>query len=167
MLLCCWLPSFSLNAARINKVGGLWGVEGFKGYSVCILLRIGGVFFTFMNPNFLSLSLFLPFIPLSLFVILPLALLRLELHPEVTRGEVRRLWSSLFTQQDGSVDFQQFIRHFGPSPKSCCFPNAKHNPPKRGDNDFMRLSKRLNCVSDILVDALRAKVGVWKYLGIV
>ncbi|XP_043098981.1 EF-hand calcium-binding domain-containing protein 6 isoform X3 [Puntigrus tetrazona] len=83
---------------------------------------------------------------------------RLELHPEVTRGEVRRLWSSLFTQQDGSVDFQQFIRHFGPSPKSCCYPNAKHNPPKRGDNDFMRLSKRLNCVSDILVDALRAKV---------
>ncbi|XP_059409186.1 EF-hand calcium-binding domain-containing protein 6-like [Carassius carassius] len=83
---------------------------------------------------------------------------RLELHPEVTRGEVRRLWSSLFTQQDGSVDFQQFIRHFGPSPKSCCYPNAKHNPPKRGDNDLMRLSKRLNCVSDILVDALRAKV---------
>ncbi|XP_026059644.1 EF-hand calcium-binding domain-containing protein 6 [Carassius auratus] len=83
---------------------------------------------------------------------------RLELHPEVTRGEVRRLWSSLFTQQDGSVDFQQFIRHFGPSPKSCCYPNAKHNPPKRGDNDLMRLSKRFNCVSDILVDALRAKV---------
>uniref|UniRef100_A0A9J8BX58 Si:dkey-256e7.5 n=1 Tax=Cyprinus carpio carpio TaxID=630221 RepID=A0A9J8BX58_CYPCA len=83
---------------------------------------------------------------------------RLELHPEVTRGEVRRLWSSLFTQQDGTVDFQQFIRHFGPSPKSCCYPNAKHNPPKRGDNDFMRLSKTLNCVSDILVDALRAKV---------
>ncbi|XP_073721570.1 EF-hand calcium-binding domain-containing protein 6 isoform X2 [Misgurnus anguillicaudatus] len=83
---------------------------------------------------------------------------RLELHPEVTRGEVRKLWSSLFTQQDGTVDFQQFIRHFGPSPKSCCFPNAKHNPPKRGDNDFMRLSKTLNCVSDILVDSLRAKV---------
>ncbi|XP_051746043.1 EF-hand calcium-binding domain-containing protein 6 [Ctenopharyngodon idella] len=83
---------------------------------------------------------------------------RLAFHPEVTRGEVRRLWSSLFTQQDGTVDFQQFIRHFGPSPKSCCYPNAKHNPPKRGDNDFMRLSNRLNCVSDILVDALRAKV---------
>ncbi|XP_067298882.1 EF-hand calcium-binding domain-containing protein 6 [Pseudorasbora parva] len=83
---------------------------------------------------------------------------RLAFHPEVTRGEVRRLWSSLFTQQDGTVDFQQFIRHFGPSPKSCCYPNAKYNPPKRGDNDFMRLSKRLNCVSDILVDALRAKV---------
>ncbi|KAK9980760.1 hypothetical protein ABG768_000349 [Culter alburnus] len=83
---------------------------------------------------------------------------RLAFHPEVTRGEVRRLWSSLLTQQDGTVDFQQFIRHFGPSPKSCCYPNAKHNPPKRGDNDFMRLSNRLNCVSDILVDALRAKV---------
>ncbi|XP_051558211.1 EF-hand calcium-binding domain-containing protein 6 [Myxocyprinus asiaticus] len=83
---------------------------------------------------------------------------RLELHPEVTRGEVRRLWSSLFTQQDGTVDFQQFIRHFGPSPKSYCYPNAKRNPPKHGDNDLMRLSKRLNCVSDILVDSLRAKV---------
>ncbi|TRY84935.1 hypothetical protein DNTS_004026 [Danionella cerebrum] len=77
---------------------------------------------------------------------------------EVTRKEVRRLWSSLFTQQDGTVEFQQFIRHFGPSPKSCCYPNAKHNPPKRGDNDFMRLSNRLSYVSDILVDALRAKV---------
>ncbi|XP_005168423.1 EF-hand calcium-binding domain-containing protein 6 isoform X2 [Danio rerio] len=83
---------------------------------------------------------------------------RLVPHQEVTRGEVRRLWSSLFTQQDGTVDFQQFLRHFGPSPRSCCFPNAKRNPPKRGDNDFMRLSNRLSYVSDILVDALRAKV---------
>ncbi|KAL7824282.1 hypothetical protein AOLI_G00329920, partial [Acnodon oligacanthus] len=82
---------------------------------------------------------------------------RFPVQPEITRGEVRRLWSSLLTRQDGTVEFEHFVRHFGPSPTSRRYPNAKRCPPKRGDNDFMRLSNKLSYVSDILVDALRAK----------
>ncbi|XP_017537233.1 EF-hand calcium-binding domain-containing protein 6 [Pygocentrus nattereri] len=83
---------------------------------------------------------------------------RFPVQPEITRGEVRRLWSSLLTRQDGTVEFEHFVRHFGPSPTSRRYPNAKRCPPKRGDNDLMRLSNKLSYVSDILVDALRAKV---------
>ncbi|XP_076870217.1 EF-hand calcium-binding domain-containing protein 6 isoform X2 [Brachyhypopomus gauderio] len=83
---------------------------------------------------------------------------RFPVQPEVTRGEVRRVWSSLLTRLDGTLDFQHFIRHFGPSPASRHYPNAKRCPPRRGDNDRMRLSNTLSYVSDILVDALRSKV---------
>ncbi|XP_007232854.3 EF-hand calcium-binding domain-containing protein 6 [Astyanax mexicanus] len=83
---------------------------------------------------------------------------RFPVLSEITRGEVRHLWSSLLTRQDGTVEFEHFIRHFGPSPTSRRYPNSKRCPPKRGDNDLMRLSKNLSYVSDILVDSLRAKV---------
>ncbi|XP_066517698.1 EF-hand calcium-binding domain-containing protein 6 isoform X2 [Hoplias malabaricus] len=83
---------------------------------------------------------------------------RFSVQSEITRGEVRHLWSSLLTRQDGTVEFEHFIRHFGPSPRSRRYPNAKRFPPKRGDYDFLRLSNKLSYVSDILVDALRAKV---------
>ncbi|XP_035385431.1 EF-hand calcium-binding domain-containing protein 6 [Electrophorus electricus] len=83
---------------------------------------------------------------------------RFPVQPEITRGEVRHLWLSLLTRQDGTLDFQHFVRHFGPSPASCRYPDAKRCPPRRGDNDLMRLSNKLSYVSDILVDALRAKV---------
>ncbi|KAL4640541.1 EF-hand calcium-binding domain-containing protein 6-like isoform X1 [Arapaima gigas] len=83
---------------------------------------------------------------------------RFDIRPEVSRGEVRRLWATLITNQDKTVDFLQFVRHFGHSPKSACFPNAKVCPPRAGDEDRRKRSRRLNCVSDILVDAVRAKV---------
>ncbi|XP_031415239.1 EF-hand calcium-binding domain-containing protein 6-like [Clupea harengus] len=83
---------------------------------------------------------------------------RFLVHPEVTRGQIRQLWGTLITQQDGTLDFLQFARHFGPSPKSSCFPNAKRCPPQRGDENLRQRSKRLTCVSDILGNAVRAKV---------
>ncbi|KAJ8335897.1 hypothetical protein SKAU_G00392390 [Synaphobranchus kaupii] len=83
---------------------------------------------------------------------------RLDIHPEVSRGEIRRLWGTLITNQDGTLEFLQFARHFGHSPKSACFPNAKLCPPRRGDEDVRQRSKTLNGVSDILVDSVRAKV---------
>ncbi|XP_029115115.1 EF-hand calcium-binding domain-containing protein 6 [Scleropages formosus] len=83
---------------------------------------------------------------------------RFRIRPEVSRGEVRRLWATLLTNQDKTLDFLQFVRHFGHSPKSACFPNAKVCPPRTGDEDRRKRSRRLNCVSDILVDAVRAKV---------
>ncbi|XP_043920865.1 EF-hand calcium-binding domain-containing protein 6-like [Protopterus annectens] len=87
-----------------------------------------------------------------------LLLKRFDIQPEVTRGEIRRLWETLITNQDKTLDFLQFVRHFGYSPKSACFPNAKLSPPKKGDDDFKIRSKKLNCDTDILVDRVRAKV---------
>ncbi|XP_069055700.1 EF-hand calcium-binding domain-containing protein 6-like [Pleurodeles waltl] len=81
-----------------------------------------------------------------------------DIHPEITRGEIRRLWETLITNQDKTLDFLEFVRHFGFSPKSACFPNAKISPPKKGDSDFKMRSNKLNCDSDILVDRVRAKV---------
>ncbi|XP_041944700.1 EF-hand calcium-binding domain-containing protein 6 [Alosa sapidissima] len=83
---------------------------------------------------------------------------RFLVHPEVSRGQIRQLWASLITQQDGTLDFLQFARHFGPSLKSSRFPNAKRCPPQRGDENLRQRSKRLTCLSDILVDAVHAKV---------
>ncbi|XP_075466386.1 EF-hand calcium-binding domain-containing protein 6-like [Ascaphus truei] len=83
---------------------------------------------------------------------------RFDIQPEVTRGEIRRVWNTFITNQDKTLDYLEFVRHFGYSPKSACFPNAKISPPKKGDGDFKIRSKKLNCDSDILVDNVRAKV---------
>ncbi|XP_075705752.1 EF-hand calcium-binding domain-containing protein 6-like [Rhinoderma darwinii] len=83
---------------------------------------------------------------------------RFDIQPRVTRGEIRRLWSTFITNQDKTLDYLEFVRHFGYSPKSACYPNAKISPPKKGDGDFKIRSKKLNCDSDILIDNVRAKV---------
>nr|XP_042697966.1 EF-hand calcium-binding domain-containing protein 6-like isoform X3 [Chrysemys picta bellii] len=87
-----------------------------------------------------------------------LLLKRFDIQPEITRGEIRRLWETLITNQDNTLDFMEFVRHFGYSPSSLCFPNAKISPPRKGDNNFRLCSKKLSCDSDILVDRVRAKV---------
>ncbi|XP_044875314.1 EF-hand calcium-binding domain-containing protein 6-like isoform X4 [Mauremys mutica] len=83
---------------------------------------------------------------------------RFDIRPEITRGEIRKLWETLITNQDNTLDFMEFVRHFGYSPSSSCFPNAKISPPRKGDNNFRLCSKKLSCDSDILVDSVRAKV---------
>ncbi|KAM9528261.1 EF-hand calcium-binding domain-containing protein 6 isoform 5-T5 [Salvelinus alpinus] len=83
---------------------------------------------------------------------------RFDIHPEVSRGEIRHLWVTLITNQDRTLDFLQLARHFGYSPKSSCFPNAKRSPPKKGDENLRQCSRKLHCVSDILADGVRAKV---------
>ncbi|XP_007891051.2 EF-hand calcium-binding domain-containing protein 6 [Callorhinchus milii] len=83
---------------------------------------------------------------------------RCHVWPEITRGEIRRLWETLITNQDKTLDFLEFVRHFGFSPKSACYPNAKTSPPRKGDSDLRMCSKNLNCASDIIVDSVRAKV---------
>ncbi|KAK6493124.1 hypothetical protein HHUSO_G2620 [Huso huso] len=67
-------------------------------------------------------------------------------------------WETLIKNQDKTLEFLEFVRHFGYSPKSACFPNAKISPPKKGDDNFRLCSKKLNCASDILVDSVRAKL---------
>ncbi|XP_063776809.1 EF-hand calcium-binding domain-containing protein 6-like isoform X3 [Pseudophryne corroboree] len=83
---------------------------------------------------------------------------RFDIQPGVTRGEIHRLWGTFITNQDKTLDYLEFVRHFGYSPKSACYPNAKISPPKKGDGDFKIRSKKLNCDSDILIDNVRAKV---------
>ncbi|XP_025063845.1 EF-hand calcium-binding domain-containing protein 6-like [Alligator sinensis] len=83
---------------------------------------------------------------------------RFDIQPEITRGEIRRLWETLITNQDNTLDYLEFIRHFGYSPSSACFPNAKISPPRKGDSNLRLRSKNLSCDSDILVDRVRAKV---------
>ncbi|XP_069755988.1 EF-hand calcium-binding domain-containing protein 6-like [Narcine bancroftii] len=81
-----------------------------------------------------------------------------DIHPPVSRNEVGRLWRTLTTSQNNTLDFHQFVRHFGFSPKSACFPNAKICPPVKGDSDFLIRSRKLNCDTNIIEDNLQAKV---------
>ncbi|XP_038061355.1 EF-hand calcium-binding domain-containing protein 6-like [Patiria miniata] len=83
---------------------------------------------------------------------------KLNMKPEITRGEIRRLWDTFITSQNRTYSFLEFIRHFGYSMKSAAFPNAKVSPPKRGDSDFLIRSRKLNCAADMLEDNLRSKV---------
>lgn len=120
------------------------------------LYVVGIVPLFFLHPFLPLFSLSCSFSP-SLFIF---SSCRFDIHPEVSRGEIRHLWVTLITNQDRTLDFLQLARHFGYSPKSSCFPNAKRSPPKKGDENLRQCSRKLHCVSDILADGVRAKVGV-------
>ncbi|XP_041066373.1 EF-hand calcium-binding domain-containing protein 6-like [Carcharodon carcharias] len=81
-----------------------------------------------------------------------------DIHPIINRDEVRKLWSTVITSHDNTLDFYEFVRHFGFSPKSACYPSAKIYPPVKGDSDFLIRSRKLNCDMDIIEDNLQAKV---------
>ncbi|MBN3281943.1 EFCB6 protein, partial [Polyodon spathula] len=83
---------------------------------------------------------------------------RCDIHPHVSREEVDKLWGPVITNEDGTLDFLQFVRHFGFSPLSACYPNAKRVPPVKGDSDFLIRSRKLNSDTEITVECLRAKV---------
>ncbi|XP_075071216.1 EF-hand calcium-binding domain-containing protein 6-like [Mixophyes fleayi] len=83
---------------------------------------------------------------------------RCEVHPEVSREEVDKIWKTLIRNQDQTADFYQFVRHFGFSVKSSCFPNAKIAPPVRGDGDCFIRSLKLNSDTRIIANILQSKV---------
>lgn len=88
-----------------------------------------------------------------------------EIKPEVTRGEIRDLWKTFITNKDKTLDYYEFVRHFGFSKTSAAFPNAKRVPPRHGDADFMIRSRKLNCAADMLQDSLRSKIDyMWEDL---
>jgi len=76
----------------------------------------------------------------------------------VTRNEVKRLWDTLITDQRGCLEYWQFVRTFGYSLDSAAFPNAKVSPPKRGDNDFMMRSNKLNSDKHLLHHLLKTNI---------
>ncbi|KAG8548553.1 hypothetical protein GDO81_024985 [Engystomops pustulosus] len=83
---------------------------------------------------------------------------RCDVNPEISREEVGRIWKTLILNQDQTVDYYQFIRHFGFSTKSSCFPNAKISPPVRGDGDCLIRSLKLNSDTRIIANFLQTKV---------
>ncbi|CAF3658026.1 unnamed protein product [Rotaria sp. Silwood1] len=68
---------------------------------------------------------------------------RLDIKPEVTRNEIDLIWSRCHLKENGHLDFYQFLREFGYTKRSAHYPNAKKNPPKRGDADFLLTSRKL------------------------
>ncbi|XP_071132204.1 EF-hand calcium-binding domain-containing protein 6-like isoform X4 [Mytilus edulis] len=90
---------------------------------------------------------------------------RFDIKPEISRGEIRELWKTFITNTDKTLDYLQFVRHFGFSARSAHFPNAKVQPPRKGDADFMIRSRKLNCAADMLQDSLRSKIDyMWEEL---
>ncbi|XP_044154560.1 EF-hand calcium-binding domain-containing protein 6-like [Bufo gargarizans] len=83
---------------------------------------------------------------------------RCDTRPEISREEVRRIWKTLILNQDQTVDFFQFVRHYGFSVKSSCYPNAKISPPVRGDGDCLVRSLKLNSDTKIIANFLQTKV---------
>ncbi|XP_056385781.1 EF-hand calcium-binding domain-containing protein 6-like isoform X2 [Hyla sarda] len=83
---------------------------------------------------------------------------RCDVRPEISREDVGRIWKTLILNQDQTVDFFQFVRHFGFSIKSSCFPNAKISPPVRGDGDCLIRSLKLNSDTKIIENFLQTKV---------
>ncbi|XP_066457517.1 EF-hand calcium-binding domain-containing protein 6-like isoform X2 [Eleutherodactylus coqui] len=83
---------------------------------------------------------------------------RCDVSPDISREEVGQIWKTLILNQDQTVDFFQFIRHFGFSLKSSCFPNAKISPPVRGDVDGLIRSLKLNSDTKIIANILQMKV---------
>lgn len=76
----------------------------------------------------------------------------------ITRNEIKRLWDTLITDQRGYLEYWQFVRTFTYSLDSAAFPNAKVSPPKRGDNDFMMRSNKLNSDKHLLHHLLKSNI---------
>jgi hypothetical protein len=66
-----------------------------------------------------------------------------SLRPEVNRREIDLIWSRCHLKDNGTLELQQFLREFGYSKRSAHYPNAKWNPPERGDADCLLTSRKL------------------------
>ncbi|CAH8633597.1 unnamed protein product [Schistosoma rodhaini] len=81
-----------------------------------------------------------------------------NIRPEITRGEIRRLWPEFFVDQKHCLSFHEFMRHFLYRKSEAAYPNAKFVPPRLGDADLMPCSNKLNGVTCLIKDSLRAKI---------
>ncbi|XP_015203044.2 EF-hand calcium-binding domain-containing protein 6-like isoform X1 [Lepisosteus oculatus] len=83
-----------------------------------------------------------------------------NIQPHISREEVRKLWETLIMNQDGTLDFHHFVRHFVFSLSSACYPSSKRAPPVKGDSDFLLRSRKLNSDTEITMSHLCAKVQI-------
>lgn len=74
--------------------------------------------------------------------------------------EIQVLWSKCHLKENGTLDFEQFFRQFGYSKKSAQYPNAKTNPPIRGDRDFLLTSNKLYADSILVQETTRHAIRV-------
>ncbi|CAH8864547.1 unnamed protein product [Trichobilharzia szidati] len=81
-----------------------------------------------------------------------------NIEPEITRGEIRQLWPEFFVDRKHCLSFHEFIRHFLYRKSDAAYPNAKLVPPRLGDADLMPCSNKLNGVTCLIKDSLRAKI---------
>ncbi|CAF1332292.1 unnamed protein product, partial [Adineta ricciae] len=68
---------------------------------------------------------------------------RFPIKPEITKKEVELLWCQCHLKENGTLDFDEFLRQFGYSKRSAHYPNAKQNPPQKGDRDYLLTSNKL------------------------
>jgi hypothetical protein len=85
---------------------------------------------------------------------------RLRLPQPVTSAELDLIWSQCHLKENGRLEFHQFVREFGYSKGSAHYPNAKWNPPRRGDADSLLTSRKLYgdtvLVHETALNAIRA-----------
>ncbi|CAH8619279.1 unnamed protein product [Heterobilharzia americana] len=81
-----------------------------------------------------------------------------NIEPEITRGEIRKLWPEFFVDRKQCLSFHEFLRHFLYRKSDASYPNAKLVPPRLGDADLMPCSNKLNGVTCLIKDSLRAKI---------
>ncbi|THD26927.1 hypothetical protein D915_002267 [Fasciola hepatica] len=85
----------------------------------------------------------------------------LHIEPEITLGELRILWPTLFTGVKQMITLHEFLRHFLYNKLDAAYPNSKLVPPRLGDADLRPCSKRLNGVTCLLKDSLRSKIDLY------
>ncbi|VDP71640.1 unnamed protein product [Echinostoma caproni] len=85
----------------------------------------------------------------------------LRIEPEITRGELRALWPTLFTGVKQMLTLHEIFRHFLYKKSEAAYPNAKLVPPRLGDSDLRPCSNRLNGVTCLLKDSLRSKIELY------
>ncbi|UJR34858.1 hypothetical protein I4U23_027637 [Adineta vaga] len=66
-----------------------------------------------------------------------------SIKPEISFKEIQLIWSQCHLKESGKLDFDEFLRQFGYSKASAHYPNAKQNPPTKGDRDFLLTSNKL------------------------
>ena len=80
----------------------------------------------------------------------------------MTREECRKLWPQFRLNAKNTLDWHEFLRYFLYDQSTAAFPNAKHAPPRKGDDDFNKRSNRLNGVQYFLKDSVRQMID-WKF----
>ena len=89
-------------------------------------------------------------------------LLKVNIQPPVTREECRKLWPQFRLNAKNTLDWHEFLRYFLYDQSTAAFPNAKHAPPRKGDDDFNKRSNRFNGVQYFLKDSVRQMID-WKF----
>jgi len=82
----------------------------------------------------------------------------LKIASKFSREDLDVLWKTFLLKDNNTLDYWQFVRHFGYTKKSAAYQNAKRAPPKRGDCDMMLTSNKLGRDSILIRGSVHAKL---------